>query len=203
MASTLLPPENDYFPNRIRWTVEECYRLVEEGFLKGRYELIDGEIISKMGQKPPHRLALMLIANWLVSLFGDLCVQRQEPIRIPGEEGIYTEPEPDVAVTSQPTTAYVEHHPEPADLLLVVEVSDTTLRFDRNFKALLYARAGVREYWVMDITNRCLYIHLQPTPTGYAEIAVHVEEATVTLSGRPETAVPVSALLPPLESSSV
>ncbi|HLK60502.1 MAG TPA: Uma2 family endonuclease [Chthonomonadaceae bacterium] len=197
MANTLTAPENEMFPNRKRWTRKECELLAQEGRLTGRYELIDGEILSKMGQKPLHRITLKLIAHWLSLLFGDLYVQTEDPILVPGEDGETNEPEPDIAVTLAPTTAYSDRHPRPDDLLLVVEVSDTTLRFDLSTKALLYARSGVREYWVMDVTDRRLYIHRTPTPTGYAQVTAHSEEEAVALADHPETTVLISTLLPP------
>ena len=70
MANTTVAPEFEPFPHRRRWTRDECSRLAEMGLLTGRYELIDGEILALMGQNPPHRMTLMLIAGWLVSLFG-------------------------------------------------------------------------------------------------------------------------------------
>ncbi len=196
MTSTLIAPENEIFPNRIRWTRQQCERLVESGELVGRYELIDGEIISKMGQNPPHRITIKLLLHWLIAIFGDFYVQTEDPIAIPGEEGETTEPEPDVAVTLEPTTAYRDRHPGPEDLLIVVEVSDTTRQFDMTTKALLYARVGIREYWVMDITKRQIYVYRWPTSDGYAESATHNADAIVSLADRPETAIQVSALLP-------
>ena len=194
MTSTLIAPENETFPNRKRWTRQQCERLVESGELVGRYELIDGAIISKMGQNPPHRIVIRLLAQWLIAIFGVLCVQTEAPIAIPGDEGATTEPEPDVAVTLEPTTAYTTRHPGTADLLIVIEVSDTAYRFDTTTKALLYARVGIREYWVMDVVEGCIYIHQSPTPEGYADVTTHDAEATVSLINRPDTAIQVSAL---------
>ena len=196
MADTLIAPENEIFPHRKRWTRNEYQELMDGGKLAGRWELIDGEILSKMGQKPLHRITLKLILHWLTLLFGDLYIQTEDPILIPGEDGDTNEPEPDIAVTLAPTTAYRDRHPLPEDLLLVVEVSDTTLRFDLSAKALLYARSGIEEYWVIDVVNRRLHMHRMPTPLGYAEVSIHLEEAEVALLKRPETAVRVSALLP-------
>lgn len=196
MTSTLIAPENETFPNRRRWTRQQCERLVETGQLVGRYELIDGEIISKMGQKPPHRIVIRLLAEWLIALFGARYVQTEDPIAIPGEEGEMTEPEPDIAVTLGPTTAYRDRHPGPNDLLLVVEVSDTTRQFDMTTKALLYARVGIREYWVMDITKHQIHVYRSPTPNGYTDVTTHGENADVSLAERPDASIQFSALLP-------
>jgi len=200
MANTTIAPEFEPFPHRRRWTRDECYRLAEMEFLTGRYELIDGEILSLMGQNPPHRMTLMLIAGWLVSLFGFYAVQTQGPISILGEEGETNEPEPDIIVTPEPTTAYRTRHPEPQELLLLVEVSDTTLWFDLNTKARLYARNGVQEYWVMDINGRQLVRHRNPSSEGYADVVTLTGEQTVSLMARPEATVRISELLPPVEN---
>jgi Uma2 family endonuclease len=111
MSGTLIPPEFELFPNRIRWTVDDCTRLVESGCLRGRYELIDGEIILKTGQGPTHSFILQMIAEWLVNCFGLHRVRTQLPITIPREEGANTQPEPDLVVTTQPRAAYTLRHP--------------------------------------------------------------------------------------------
>lgn len=201
MTDTLVVPENETFPNRKRWTRQECYRLMEEGTLTGRWELIDGEILSKMGQKPAHSLTLNLIMQWLMTRIGIGFVQIQQPITIKGKTGRTNEPEPDIAVTLEPTTSYADRHPAPQDLRLIVEVSDTTLHFDLRTKALLYARAGVNEYWVTDILGRQMHCHRNPTPNGYAEVVVYGEAETISLQTLPEVSVRLSDLLPPETAS--
>ena len=109
-------------PHRKRWTREECRNLRAAGFLPGRYELIEGEIIEKMPKNPPHRIALMLLVAWLKSLFGRFFVQTQDPIVLSVPDNNSTEPEPDVAVTRAPTTTYQNDNPRPADLLRVENV---------------------------------------------------------------------------------
>ena len=76
-----------------------------------------------------------------------------------------------------------------------MEVSDTTRRLDLTTKALLYARAGIREYWVMDIAQRSLYIHRLPSPDGYAQVSVHTAEESVSLAARPGDTVRVDTLV--------
>ncbi|HZP83843.1 MAG TPA: Uma2 family endonuclease [Chthonomonadaceae bacterium] len=192
-----IPPPPETAPNRIRWTRQQCEAIRDTGILTGRYELIDGEIISKMGQKPSHAYVVNLVMSWLIRLFGVEFVRIQSTIDLAAISPDYDEPEPDAAVTAQPVTAYAERHPAPADLLLVVEVSDTTLRFDRTTKAALYARAGIREYWVVDILGRQAFVHRQPTSDGYGEVTAYgAEESAVTLA-RPDAPVRVADLLPP------
>ncbi len=193
MTDTLIAPENEIFPQRKRWTRRECYRMMEIGELPGRWELIDGEILDKMGQKPLHRMVLNLIAEWLMKLFGYRFVQIQEPISIPGTNGKSNEPEPDIAVTLEATTYYNDRHPSPKDLRLVVEVSDSSLQFDLKIKSLLYAKVGVQEYWVADVLSRKMYCHTKPTSKGYTNIVVRGEHDSLHIS---EASIQLSELLP-------
>jgi len=188
--------ERTEIPHRKRWTREECRHLRAAGFLPGHYELIDGEIIEKMPKNPPHRIALMLLAAWLESLFGRFCVQTQDPIVLPVPDNNSTEPEPDVAVTRAPTMTYQDDNPGPEDLLLVGEVSDTTLAYDLRSKAALYAAAGIPEYWVLDVTGRRLCVHRRPAADGYREVRIYGEAEEVSPLARPDTAVLVASLLP-------
>lgn len=198
---------------RKRWTRNECEFLVQNELLVGRYELIDGEIPLKsdyrerkgeaqptMSQKRRHAIAIVLLIQWLISVFGGDRVQCQLPIDVASEDNDTNEPEPDAAVFVQPITTYVERHPGPVDLLLVVEVSDTTLRFDLRTKALPYARAGIVEYWVLDVTGRRLYVHRQPTATGYGEVLEYAEDETLSPLARLEASVRAADLLPLLEA---
>ncbi len=105
-------------------------------------------------------------------------------------------PEPDVSVLSLPLASLSGNEPSPAEVLLVVEVSALTVNFDLNNKALLYARAGIVEYWVADLKERRFAVHRNPTPTGYAEITAYNEEADITTFARPDTHIRVSELLP-------
>jgi Uma2 family endonuclease len=194
LVGVLLP-----HPNRVRWTRTQYEAMREIGVLTGRHELIDGEILSKSGQKPLHSVALTLVLQYLVSLFGALHLRIQTTIDVAGADRAYNEPEPDAAVTVHPAGAYSDHHPGPDDLLLVIEVSDTTLRFDRTTKAALYARAGVREYWVLDLGGRALFVHRQPQGAEYAEIIRYGADEEVAPLARPESPVVVAALLPPAE----
>lgn len=188
--------EREEIPHRKRWTREECRNLRAAGFLPGRYELIDGEIIEKMPKNPPHRIALMLLAAWLESLFGRFFVQTQDPIVLPIPDSNSTEPEPDVAVTQAPTTTYQSDNPHPEDLLLVGEVSDTTLSYDLRNKATLYAAAGISDYWVLDVIGRRLYVHRRPASDGYREVRIYSETEEVSPLAHPDAAILVASLLP-------
>jgi Uma2 family endonuclease len=184
-------------PNPIRWTRRQCASMMEQGILTGRYELIEGEIVTKMGQGPHHAYVIIRLTAWLFALFGPDYARFQLPIRLPAPDGETSEPEPDAAVLIRPAADFVDETPEVAAVLLVVEVSDATLRFDRNTKAALYARVGIPEYWVIDIEGHQLFVHRQPAPAGYAEVAAYSGEEEVAPLARPDTPVRVSELLPP------
>lgn len=201
MSETLVAAQNETFPNRRHWTVEQCYRLIEIGELTGRWELIDGEILSKMGQKPAHSFTLILVAEWLVALFGFRQTRTQLPIRIPGQTGDTSEPEPDIAVITAEASMHHDRIPGSTDVLLIVEIADTSLIFDLNTKAALYARSGVPEYWVVDIVSRQLHRHRSPSFAGYSDVSVLVETELISPELRADAAIAVVLLLPPLSGA--
>jgi len=194
--TTLVEREDEIFPDRIRWTRQECAQLAEAGFLTGRYELIDGEIIRKMGQGWMHSDVIVRLTTLFAALFGSL-LRIQLPMTVPGDTN---EPEPDVAVTEQPRSAYRGRHPDAQEMLLVVEVADSTLAFDLNIKSRLYARSGVRDYWVIDVIGRRVMVHRNPTSDGYQIVTTHEETETISLLLRPDISLPVTELLPAPDS---
>lgn len=197
MGTALIAPELEAIPNRRPLPVEAYYRLMDLGFLEGKFEILDGEVIDKMGQNPPHAVTLSILMEALSAHFGRGHVRVQAPITIPGQDGIYNEPEPDVVVTRDQTSAYLKAHPGPDDLLLVIEVSDTTLRTDMILKARLYARAGISEYWVLDLTARQLHVHRATQNDEYSVVATYAETEKVTPLALPHSLIAVSDLLPP------
>ena len=186
-------------PNRKRFTRKECEFLEQNGLFTGRYELIDGEIIFKISQNPPHIFVIVLIANWLRRVFGEDYVVSQVSIEVGLADAEINAPEPDVSVRAQPAVAFAACFPSPADLLLVVEVSDSTLRSDLRNKAALYARAGIVEYWVADIVGRRFVVHRAPTPDGYEDVTEYTAEARISCLSRPDMTALVSDLLPPVQ----
>jgi Uma2 family endonuclease len=195
LTDMLVAPEQEVFPNRRRWTVETCYRLADAGELTGRWELIDGEVLSKMGQKPAHGFVLLRVATWLSSHFGLVRTRIQLPVRIAGSEGETNEPEPDIALVTEQAAEYYDRLPTAGEVLLVVEIADSSLAFDLGTKAVLYARCGVPEYWVVDVTNRFLYRHTQPSHSGYMTVDKLNEDELVTVSS--QVSAQLAELLPP------
>jgi hypothetical protein len=144
--STSPPAPIESLPRK-RFTRDEVNRLIDTGFFVGqRFELIDGNLVDKMGQNPQHSFAIRLIFNWLLTFLEPNQVQVQLPIQTAGEDLERSVPEPDIAVLSGLKAEHRERHPRGDEVFLVVEVSDTSAAFDLSRKAILYARAGVREF---------------------------------------------------------
>jgi hypothetical protein len=189
------PPQ---VPPRKRWTREECAPLAAAGLFEiERLELIDGELISKMGKNPPHVIVARLIQRWLEATFGWTFVNHEAPIDVSPNENSRNEPVPDLIVLKQEFSTFRSGNPQPQDLNLVVEISDSTLPFDLSTKAALYARAGIVEYWVLDINGRCLFVHRDPSSGKYASVTSYGEDEALAPLSAPESEFRVGqALLP-------
>ena len=178
------PPVSPDRPPRKLWTRAECAALEATGLLDGQHlELIEGELINKMGKKLPHVIRLRWLMNWLQDAFGMKLVYQESPIDVAPEDNPTNEPEPDIIVLKRELTSS-STQPRPEDLHLVVEVADTTLRFDLRTKAALYARAGIAEYWVLDVTGKRLIVHRDPHDGVYSSILEY---------GGQESVAPLSA----------
>jgi Uma2 family endonuclease len=196
-AAPLLPDNSasEALPRK-RFTREEFDRLTESGFFEGcRYELMDGDLIDKMGQNPPHAFALHLALTWLASILGTQRVRVQVPVELSSPDRERSLPEPDLAVLIEPNSEFAKRHPRGDELLVAIEIADTSVAFDLSRKAVLYAAASVPEYWVLDLTRRILVMHRQPSAAGYRLIQLFTEDDTVSIENRPET-VRVAELLP-------
>jgi Uma2 family endonuclease len=145
-----------------------------------RHELVDGVLISKLGKKRPHVNALVAVQAWLVRTCGEQFVNPAAPIDVAPENNPTNEPEPDLVVLARPSREFRDVNPRPADLHLVVEISDSTLGFDLTTKAELYARAGIAEYWVVDVAARRLIVHRDPREGLYGSVRAYSEEESVT-----------------------
>jgi Uma2 family endonuclease len=168
-------------PRRKRWTREECKALEASGlFAQQHLELVAGELIDRMGKNGPHYTAIALLAIWLRRAFGDLFVLQEVPIDVAPEDNHTSEPEPDVIVTVRELGNFVALNPCPEDLRLVAEVSDSSIGFDMTVKAALYARARIMEYWVLDVNERRLIVHRDPTAGKYTTVTVYREHESVS-----------------------
>jgi Uma2 family endonuclease len=171
-----------------RWTREEYDRMVEAGILKehDKVELIDGKILNKVPQGKPHATGIMLVQYALQKSFGDGFVVR---VQLPLAPDDFSEPEPDLAVLRGSPRDYDGIHPPKA--LLVVEVAETSLGFDRRRKAGLYARAAIPEYWILNLIDGRLEVHRDPEPQPDAPLGW--QYASVRSLGPGESVLPLGA----------
>ena len=155
---------------RHRFTVEEYALMGMVGIFSedDRVELIDGDVHEMTPIGPTHASIVDDLTELLVSrLIGKAKVRIQNPIRLDR----HTEPQPDLVVARlRPRTGghYTDRHPEGDEVLLVIEVADSSLRYDREAKLPLYAKAGIPEAWLVDVTARTLTVYTSPTDEGYA-----------------------------------
>jgi Uma2 family endonuclease len=150
-----------------RWTRAEYDRMVDIGLLGSddHVELIDGEIITMAPQKSLHATVVGLAQDALSKGIGPgMHVRVQSPVALDAD----SEPEPDLVVVRGERRDYLGAHP--AAPLLIVEVSDSTLSFDRTRKAAIYARSGIAEYWIVNIVDRVLEVHRGPGPAPTAAL---------------------------------
>jgi Uma2 family endonuclease len=167
-------------PPRKRWTREECAALEASGIWDQQHlELIEGELISKMGKKRPHTISLVRVQAWLVRVFGEQYVNPETPIDLAPTDNSINEPEPDLIVLSKRSDDVRDRNPQPSEVRLLVEVADSTLRFDLTVKARLYARAGIVEYWVVDIPGRRIIVHRDPQEGQYRSVTAYAEQESV------------------------
>jgi Uma2 family endonuclease len=178
-----------------RWTREEAAKLTEL-FPDKRYELIEGELINKMGQKPPHAYVIAVLTKLLGSAFPGR-IRVQSSISLPDPDGQYSEPEPDVVLLHRESPEFFKRHPGPQDIALLIEVADTSLASDRSVKYRLYARAGITEYWIIDIETRRTIVCRYPAADEYKSVTIVEAAETVSLLVAPDFALSLEHLLNP------
>lgn len=178
----------------IEWTRADCAKLEAAGVLTRRYELLEGDIVYKMPQKTAHRVCVSRAATWLAGLFGADRVQSQAAIDVRPEDNPTSEPEPDVILLHRPRTDRDPDNPQPRDIALCIEVSDSTFAYDRVTKAGLYARAEIAEYWVIGIPDRTLHVYRNPQNGAYTTHTTHRDSDTVTPLATQPASVPQSAI---------
>jgi Uma2 family endonuclease len=179
-----------------RFNVDEYYRMAEVGILDPaeRVELIEGEIVRMAAIGSRHASCVMRTVRLLSRLVGDRAtVQSQNPVRL----GETSEPQPDVTLLVPRPDDYASAHPTPPQVLLAVEVSDTTAGFDREVKAPLYARAGVRELWLVDLMADRIEVYREPAADGYRRVSTRDRAEVLQVGALPDLALAVSDILPP------
>ncbi|TLY24191.1 MAG: Uma2 family endonuclease [Nitrospirae bacterium] len=149
-----------------RFTVHDFHRMAQAGIFSedDRVELLDGEIIEMTPIGSRHAACVARLTKILSHRLGETAiVWAQNPIRLDDR----TEPQPDVAVLRERRDFYKDAHPGPADVLLVIEVSDASAEVDRRVKLPLYAKTGIGEVWIVDLSEGVVLVYRQPSPQGY------------------------------------
>lgn len=180
-------------PTTRNFSRSEYDNMIRAGILgeDEHIELIGGRIVAMRPEGPVHAAAIDLCAEALRRVFvSGHTVRVQHPLAVDDDD----EPEPDVAVVRGGPRDHLTEHPH--DAVLVVEVAESSLDYDRRDKALLYARAGFPDYWILDLVDRTVEVRRDPSPSGYRDIVVFHAGDEIAPLAAPATPVPVAALLP-------
>jgi Uma2 family endonuclease len=183
-------------PTRHRITVQEFFRMGEIGVFEpeARIELIDGELFDMPPIGPPHASRTKRVSRLLHRGVGDSAiVSTQDPIIL----GDLNAPQPDIALLKPRDDFYETEHPQPDDILLLVEVADTSLAHDRDRKLPLYARFAIPEVWLVDIGGRAVTVHRDPRPEqgSYATSVPLEPPGLIRPAMLPDVELDLSALL--------
>jgi len=187
-------------PKPRRWTRKEYYKMGEMGFFDGdRVELIEGQVFEMSPIYEPHAVGVSLADDILREVFGKgWAIRIQNPLSL----GEASDPEPDAAVIKGHNRDFIVKHPTTADL--VIEVADSSLLHDRNHKASLYAKAGIMDYWIVNLPERRLEVHRNPVANAEAEFGFDYADKLILKEGesvapltKSDVMIDVVDLLPP------
>jgi hypothetical protein len=180
-------------PRRL-FTTDEYFRMVEAGILTkdDHVELIEGEIVEMPPTGDYHAGILSQLTMLFKSVLGTEAVLRhQDPLRLSSQSA----PQPDFAVVKFRPDFYKGSHPGPEDVLLLIEIADSSLTFDRRVKAPLYGQAGVRELWIVNIKDRTIEVYREPSDAGFRAISIVRGQERVSPAALPTISFSVGELL--------
>ena len=183
---------------RRKFTIDEYHQLVDLGFFSenDRIELIRGEIIEMAPKRTPHSVCNSLLWKRLYELIGKQAeIRVQEPITLPSN----SEPEPDVVIAQKKEDNYLSAHPTVKDVILIIEISDSTLQYDRETKLSLYAEAGINHYWIVNLVDRCLEVYSNPFSTdkdkfGYRNKSIFFPNEEIDIPGFANVSLKLNAV---------
>lgn len=177
-----------------RFSVEDYYRMAESGVLRpnARVELLRGKIID-MSPIGPFHGGLVKRLNWIFTKLskGRWTTSVQDPIHLDD----YSEPQPDVMLLKPSADDYTGRHPQAGDVFLLIEVSDSTIDFDRGEKLPAYGRAGIAEVWIVNLNDLTIEIHREPHFTGYGSKTILRAGDQANVLAFPDVTVDVAELL--------
>lgn len=178
---------------RRRFNVDEYYAMARAGILHedDRVELIEGEILEMTPIGSRHAACVARLTSlFLLRLGKTVVVSAQNPVRLDDR----TEPQPDLMLLRRREDFYSTAHPGAADVLLLIEVADSSLQSDREFKAPLYGRHGVHETWVVDLERSLVESHFEPTPEGYRTVQVFRRGESLSPRAFPDLSLTVAEI---------
>jgi Uma2 family endonuclease len=178
---------------RHRLTLDDYHRLGGAGILgeDDRVELLDGQLVDMSPIGTRHALAVDALNELLgAAAAGRAALRVQNPIELDPA----SEPQPDVALVRRPWRGYPTAHPQPADIFLLIEVADSSLDLDRGAKLALYARAAIREVWIVDLTIDGVFVHRRPHGDAYEHVARIEPSGMLEVEALPGVAIPAAPL---------
>lgn len=181
-------------PRRLRFSVDDYYKMIEMGMIDDyeRSEIIDGQMVPKMTIGDRHAAAVNRLNRLLAARLPEsILLSIQNPLRISD----FDEPEPDV-VLADLTKYDGNRHPRPEETILVVEVSDVSLKNDRDVKLPLYADAGIAEVWIVNLRDNVIEIHQDPSLGIYQQVKIFKSGGQATSNVLPELSLEVDAIIP-------
>ncbi|MEG3908953.1 Uma2 family endonuclease [Microcoleus sp. w1-18aA5] len=184
-----------------RFTIAEYHRLTELGFFNedDRVELIKGELVKMAAKGTAHSVCETRLERELFKLLGERATLRgQQPIILPDD----SEPEPDRAIVQNRPDDYLSSHPCPGDILLLIEIADSSLSYDKQVKLPLYAEARISNYWIFNLLQTCLECYSDPYQNapgqfGYRRTLIFLPNESVNLSYFHDLALDLSRVFPP------
>lgn len=195
MVHTTAVEEQTQLITRHRFTVKDFLKMGEAGILaeNARVELIEGDVVDMAPIGSGHAGRVNLLNHLLTRAIGDAAiVGPQNPIIL----SEYSEPQPDITLLKARADFYIGSHPEPDDVLLLIEVADSSVRYDRLVKIPLYARYGLREVWLLDLPQKRVEVYrgLRQDHTGY-ESVTHYHDGSVSPEALPDVVLNIADLL--------
>jgi Uma2 family endonuclease len=183
------------WPTTIPLTVKQYETLVERGdfdAFSGQVELIRGRIVHMNPQGPQHSDPVDFLTEWSIEQTNRrFTIRTEKPIVIPNANSC---PEPDIAWVTR--RRYLDRHPLPNEVQLLIEISYSSIDFDRTEKLSLYAESGIQEYWQVDVPSRSVVVYREPAESSYQSVSVFALGASVSPNCLPEARLDVSSLFP-------
>jgi Uma2 family endonuclease len=180
-----------------RITLDQYHEMIRQGLFEPReehhVELLEGEITPMSPVGPPHSSFLSLLNEWSLRRLPKkaVWVRVQDPVEIPELD---SEPEPDLVWAKR--ADYSERHPLPQDVLLLIEISDSSLPKDRGIKAQVYAKAGIADYWIVNVLDQCIEVRRDPHDDSYHSVEVFRAGQEVRPLAFPDVALAVARIFP-------